>query len=90
MEELGKRVAAMANRLEDARRVCATEADYEGWTRAFVSDLVQTTMPEYICEIRKRADLQEERKEDLTFKQELDFITTHMDEFLIEFENDVN
>ena len=90
MEELGKRVAAMANRLEDARRVCATEADYEGWTRAFVSDLVKTTMPEYICEIRKRADPQEERKEDLTFKQELDFITTHMDEFLIEFENDVN
>jgi hypothetical protein len=64
MEELGKQVAAMANRLEDAQRVCLTEADYEGWTRAFVSDLVKTTMPEYICEVRKRVNPQEEERKE--------------------------
>ena len=53
MEEIGKQVAAMANRLQDAQRVCTTAAGYDGWTRAFVNDLVNTTMPDYICEIRK-------------------------------------
>jgi hypothetical protein len=93
MEDLGEKVAEMANRLEDARRVCLTEADYEGWTRVFVSDLVKTTMPEYFCEIRKRVNPQEEeRKEGMqpTFKQELDFISMRMDEFLTQFENDRN
>jgi hypothetical protein len=90
MEELGKKVASMASRVEEAQRVCSSEAEYEGWTRAFVSDLVKTTMPEYICDIRNRADPQEERKEELAFKQELDEISTHMDEFFIEFENEVN
>jgi hypothetical protein len=88
--ELGKRVAEMALRLVEAQRVCSTEAEYEGWTRAFVSDLVKITMPEFICEIRKRSNPQEERKEGPTFRQELDMISTQMDDFLCFFENYTN
>ena len=85
MQELGKRVAAMAPRVAEVQSVCATEAEYEGWTRAFVSDLVKITMPEYICEVRKRADPQEERKEEANFQQELELISTQMNEFLCDF-----
>ena len=90
MQELGKRVAAMAPRVMEAQNVCLTEVEYEAWTRAFVSDLVKITMPEYLCEVRKRANPQEERKDQATFQEELNLISTQINEFLSDFENDHN
>ena len=90
MEELRKRVAAMAPRLTEAQNVCSSESEYEAWTRAFVCDLVKITMPDFICEVRKRENPQEELKEQATFKEELDLISAQMSEFLSDIEHEHN